>query len=76
MGSHYASVKRLTPSRLWPPVGKRSSPEGRKAEKRSFSSEARSAEREKEELTVSYGNEPSVIDACGLCLGLNLSTDA
>ena len=26
------------------------------------------------ELTVAYGNAPTVIDACGLCLGVNLST--
>ena len=39
---------------------------------RSFYSEARSAEREKE---TSYGNALTVIDACGLCRGVNLSAD-
>ena len=42
--------------------------------KRGFSNEAQSAERKK--LTVSYVDGPTVIDACGLCLGDNLSTDA
>ena len=41
--------------------------------KRSFSNEARSAERKK--LTESYVDGPTVIDACGLCLGDNLSTE-
>ena len=27
-------------------------------------------------LTVTHGNAPSVIDAYGLCLGVDLSTDA
>ena len=30
----------------------------------------------REKLTVSYVDGPTVIDACGLCLGDNLSTEA
>ena len=46
--------------------------------KQSFLNEARSAERKKltSELTVSNVHGPTVIDACGLCLGDNLSTEA
>ena len=62
MGSNYASVERLSPSRQWLPMGE-------------MIVVRRAMSESEKKLTVSYIDGPTVIDACGLCLGDNLSTE-
>ena len=74
VGSNYASVERLSPSWQWLPTGETIVVRRAMSESEAFRTRYE-VPREKK-LTVSNVDGPTVIDACGLCLGDNLSTEA